>query len=495
MQEDYNVQEETDQEYKKKKRLLITIIIIAAAGALFAAYLILCQMVVQNDSILGNTSINGVALKGLTYDEAKEAVQQKFEEDYSDAALTISLDGNEFKMPVYQLLEMDAAEEIDNAYAVGHGPWLASGIEWIWLQLSGGGSEEIDVQPELKEDADISKAIADTGILDYNSVVETTYDVTDTNLVIHKGRTGQAADSGQLEQLVRTAIGNMDLSTVIECPSTQTAPATPDFQAVADSIYKEPANATLDPANGYAIVNSVTGTSLDPAAASSAYEAAAEGTDVEVPLNVSEPEITTADMEANLFSDLLGSYSSTVTGDSGKRTNIRLASEAVGGVILMPGEEFSYNGLVGETTPEKGYQEASVYLNGEVEKESGGGVCQVSSTIFAAILYTDLEVTQRQCHSMIVTYVPYGMDATVYWDQPDFKFLNNHKYPIRVDVSFDGSEIYVEIWGTQESDLTVRPEVEQTGELSFRTYRNYYDADGNIVNTEYIGSSKYKPVS
>ena len=80
---------------------------------------------------------------------------------------------------------------------------------------------------------------------------------------------------------------------------------------------------------------------------------------------------------------------------------------------------------------------ANVYQDGEVVQEPGGGVCQVSSTIFSALLYTDLEVVQRQNHSMIVNYVPRGMDATVYWDQPDFRFKNNHAYPIKLSLSFE----------------------------------------------------------
>ena len=96
---------------------------------------------------------------------------------------------------------------------------------------------------------------------------------------------------------------------------------------------------------------------------------------------------------------------------------------------------------------------------------------------------------------MVVRYVPYGMDATVYWDQPDFRFMNNHNYPVKLSVTFDGSVINVEIWGAQESDLTVEPRVEQTGELTFETYRDYYDINGNLVDSEYIGGSKYKPVS
>ena len=91
---------------------------------------------------------------------------------------------------------------------------------------------------------------------------------------------------------------------------------------------------------------------------------------------------------------------------------------------------------------------------------------------------------------MIVNYVPRGMDATVYWDQPDFRFKNNHAYPIKLSLSFENNVITVQIIGTKESDLTVDCRVEQTGDMVYDTYPDYYDASGNLVNSEYVCHSE-----
>ena len=87
------------------------------------------------------------------------------------------------------------------------------------------------------------------------------------------------------------------------------------------------------------------------------------------------------------------------------------------------------------------------------------------------------------------------MDATVSCDQPDFRFKNNHTYPIKLSLSFENNVITVQILGTKESDLTVQSRVEQTGEMTYDTYRDYYDSNGTLVNSEYICHSVYKPVS
>ena len=479
---------------KKKastKTRLIILIVVGIVVLLAAAYLILCQ-VVQDKGIWKNVSVNGVALKGMTTEEAEEAVQQKFEEDYQNAAVTVVLEDQEYTIPVYSALTMDASKEIEDAYAPGHGLWISRGLDWITTRV--GGMKEVEAAPTVSDPDQLDQAIADSGILDYTGSAESTWEQSGTEVIIHKGVTGVVPDQEGLKEAVLDAVENNKLDEKITCPTTEQQPQAPDFQSIADSVYKDPVNASLDPANNYAVTESSPGVSLDTAQAQAAYDAAAEGEDVSVPLTVTEPEITTEDMNANLFKDVLGTYQSTATPSGGKIHNIGLAVDMCNGIILLPGEEFSYNGIIGDTTEERGFQLANAYSNGEVIQEPGGGVCQVSSTIFSALLQTDLEVVQRQNHSMIVSYVPYGMDATVSWDQPDFRFKNNHAYPIKLSLSFENNVITVQILGTQESDLSVKCRVEQTGEMTYDTYRDYYDANGNLVNSEYVCHSVYKPL-
>src|SRR5699024_6531690 len=141
-------------------------------------------------------------------------------------------------------------------------------------------------------------------------------------------------------------------------------------------------------------------------------------------------------LEQNLFKDVLGSYTTNVSGTAVRKKNVRLSGEKCNNIILLPGEEFSYNNTVGKRTKENGFGEAAAYLNGETVQEVGGGICQTSSTLYNAVLLSNLEVTERTNHTYVSGYVPIGRDATVSWGGPDFKFKNDKEYPIKIVMSY-----------------------------------------------------------
>ena len=177
--------------------------------------------------------------------------------------------------------------------------------------------------------------------------------------------------------------------------------------------------------------------------------------------------------------------------------NLELACKAIDGTILNPGDEFSFNKIVGERTPEKGYQSAIVYqTGGKSEAEAGGGVCQVASTIYTACLYADLKVTERAPHMFTVTYVQLGMDATIYWGSLDYKFVNSTDHPLRIDASVSGGYVHVKLVGTAPKDkgydhivlrhevvATVQPKMEIDGDKTIITDAGTaLDENGNTVN-------------
>ena len=144
---------------------------------------------------------------------------------------------------------------------------------------------------------------------------------------------------------------------------------------------------------------------------------------------------------------MIGTYTTTATDNSARNTNIRLACEAVNGMILAPGEQFSFNGVVGKRTAEKGYQPAGAYANGETVQEYGGGVCQVSSTLYNAVVAAGLQPDERTGHSYEPNYVTPGQDATVSYEYPDFKFSNNTEYSVGIRTFFENKIVRVEIYG------------------------------------------------
>lgn len=178
-----------------------------------------------------------------------------------------------------------------------------------------------------------------------------------------------------------------------------------------------------------------------------------------------EPELTASQLEAKYTT--IATYTTTATNNKARNQNLKLATQAIHGVIVKPGQEFSFNETTGPRSTEKGYQPASAYLNGEVVQEPGGGVCQVSSTLYNAVVFAGLKSTERHAHSYEPSYVTPGEDAAVSYGGPDFKFVNNSDYPIAIKASFSDQKVTCSIYGIPvlEKGVKVRMESEKTAEL------------------------------
>ncbi len=160
----------------------------------------------------------------------------------------------------------------------------------------------------------------------------------------------------------------------------------------------------------------------------------------------------------------LSSYETHTTNIAVRNKNVSLAADSINGTIVRPGEEFSYNGTVGKRTKEKGYGEAGAYLNGEVVQEIGGGVCQVSTTLYNAVFRAGLKSTERTSHTFAPSYVTPGLDATVSWGGPDYKFVNNSPYPVGIKAHYENRKVKVSIFG-----VPVLPEGETWDLVSSKT--------------------------
>ncbi len=165
-----------------------------------------------------------------------------------------------------------------------------------------------------------------------------------------------------------------------------------------------------------------------------------------------EPQYKAQDL--NKIQDKLGSFSTKYTNkggtDNNRIINMKVASERINGTILYPGEVFSTNKKFGSTTKANGYKPAPTIINGKFVDEYGGGVCQVSSTLYNAVLYSELDVVERQNHSLKVGYLDYGYDATLAGDYIDFKFKNSTNYPIYVESYITDNQVICNIYGYEE---------------------------------------------
>ena len=145
----------------------------------------------------------------------------------------------------------------------------------------------------------------------------------------------------------------------------------------------------------------------------------------------------------------IGSYTTKTTSNAVRNKNIQLAAKALNGTVVKPGQEFSFNDTVGQRTEARGYGGAPAYNNGEVVQEVGGGICQVSTTLYNAVFRAGLTTTYRRSHTFAPTYVTPGMDATVSWPGPDYQFVNNSDYPIGIRASYSDQSVTVSIYGVR----------------------------------------------
>ncbi len=149
--------------------------------------------------------------------------------------------------------------------------------------------------------------------------------------------------------------------------------------------------------------------------------------------------------------DIIGTYSTKYSGGASARvTNMKVAAQRLNETVLYPGEVFSTNACFGESTEANGYKPAGTILNGKLVDEYGGGVCQVSSTLYNAVLYAELDVVERQNHSIKVGYLDYGFDATLAGDYIDFKFKNSTQYPIYIAASVESGKVVCSIYGKED---------------------------------------------
>ena len=156
---------------------------------------------------------------------------------------------------------------------------------------------------------------------------------------------------------------------------------------------------------------------------------------------------------------------STSAANTDRNYNMQLACDAINGTILLPGEEFSYNdALFAVGNPYEDYRYAGAYSNGEVVNAIGGGICQVSTTLFDAALYTGMTITDRRNHSMPVGYVPKGMDATVSWGSIDFCFRNDYDAPVKIEATMNDGALKIRFLSTEKLDVSgITLEVTQSG--------------------------------
>ena len=501
------------------------------AGTALAGYLGLCAWVGGQQTIFPNVSVLGIDLSGMTAEQAGSTLAQTMAQEGGQVKVTLRYQDWSGELTAGEL-EQDWEDLAQLAAQKGRGNFLTQGAVYLSCLVGGENltlDREESGQPALERLLD--QADREAG----GSVTTASYVVDETQLHMTKGVTGVAMDrerartevldaleEGLWKKFGQGAEGTVDQ--VVTLSAIQTSPQEPDFDAVHQEVFREPKDAEMDPET-FEVTDHTVGVDFDVSVLKAAYASAKEGETISCPLILTQPEETREGLEGKLFRDLLGEATTTVTGNSARKSNVKIAADRCSNVILLPGEEFSYNNTAGPFSASVGYLPAPVYVAGRSEDGIGGGVCQPSSTLYYAVLHTTLEIVERRNHQFAVSYMPAGMDATVTGSSIDFRFKNNTAYPIKiVTSSYDSGgsrKLNVKIYGTNvdgrygvpsnvvydvvEPTTTYQPDAgvprgtlvlerEQnpyTGKKA-RTYRTICEADGTVVEKQNLGVSSYK---
>ena len=509
-----------------KKPLIITGIVLAAA---IAAYLGLCVWAGFLDTFFRGYTINGVDVGGLTVTQAQEKLERELPErevpiyEAPDGTYPYGTENEEplLTMTLAQLgFTPEAAEE---SVGIPFSDWARSALEsqkespffikgFSYLSSLFG---EDSIWFGFRLSGDLDAAAAEITAQLEQEAVDAAYELGEDSLSITKARDGRSVD----QTLLRQTLAQLDTESAKVLVLFSTIPAqTLTVQEIYDETSGQVKNAAYDAATD-TIVPEQMGADFDVAAAQIALDAAAPGDTVTIPAQVELPTVTAEDLETLLFRDVLGQAQTKVGGTSARKSNVQLSAAAINEYVLNPGDVFSYNDVVGQRTAARGYKPAPAYVQGETVDEIGGGICQTSSTLYLACLRSNLEITERYAHRYKPTYIDPGMDATVSWGGPDYKFTNNTDYPIKIVTTYANSTLTVKILGTNidgtyakmtyeylsttpyeviyEDDPTLAPGTEKvkttpyTG-YKYKTYRHVYAADGTLISSEYEATSDYK---
>lgn len=510
-----------DIEHQKKLKsfllLLIPLFIFAIlVGILSTVFALLNR---DNETIFSGISVQGIDVSNLTIDEAKKKVSSIIGNHISEE---ISLQHNDFQtviLPEQFGVSFDVDSAVEQAYYIGKSDNLIKNNYTILSLLL----KNYNISPSINYDEDLLNSLIDSINAQLpDRVVNPGYSIDGTNLIITSGKDGILISSSDLKDEILSFLNDISSKNeTINIPVNNVGAEPINLDAIYKDIFKLPVDASYT-TNPYVVYPSSNG--LDFAISMEEAKAIISNQQDEytIPLKITYPNVTTNQIGNEAFPDLLSQFSTSFTSSGYNRSNnIILSSAKLNGLVLMPGEEFSYNQAVGQRTKAAGFREAGAYSNGKVVQEVGGGICQVSSTLYNAVLYANLEIVERTNHYFNPGYVKAGLDATVSWGGPDFRFKNNRNYPIRIVTDTSGKKLRVYIYGLKtDDDCTVVLDPRYISSVPYKTtyqndaslatgetrvissgsngcktatYKYVYDKNGTLISSECISRDTYSP--
>ena len=451
--------------------IAITIIVLALVSTIFAT------INIRNTKIIKGVTIGKIDVSDLT----KEETIEKLENVYgTKSEKQIYLTHGEFETSItYEALEVKY--QIENAVKQAYDIGRAGNIFQDNFEILRTWCKGQNIELEVTIDSDMINQISqniNNSIED--AVVQPSYYLEKDNakLIITAGKEGVKVDEKQLIEKIYIVLDeNTDDEQRIEIPVVQSIPEEIDIEKIHEEVYKEVKDAyyTKEP---FTIYPEEDGIDFDIESAKAILSEEKE--EYEIPLNITKPGKTVKEIGTEAFPDLLATFSTNYKASNVNRTtNLKLAANKINGTVLLPNEEFSYNKVVGERSEKTGFKMAATYSNGQVVDGIGGGICQISSTLYDAVIMANLNVTERRNHQFVTSYLPAGKDATVVWGSQDFKFVNTRQHPIRIVATVESGVATLQIWGVREEveyDISI-----ETKKIATIAYTTQYVQDASLL--------------
>ena len=445
--------QELERKQKKNLFIIINIVIILILIGIFS--IIFAFMNVTKSVIVNGVSIKNIDVSNLTMQEAKAKLEEALNIELN-TPIKLTTDEYETTLNTSQIeFKYDIAKAVEKAYSVGRsGNIIQNNYEILSVAFWGK-----EITPEYTYNEDTLNYIVDSieskipGL-----VVQATYYKEGSELIIIPGKDGITVNKEEFKKYILNKIVEQDAlqilenknNTLVSIPIQQTKADSIDIEKIYSEVYTEPKDAYYEE-NPFKIYAEVEGVDFAISKEEAKSMVATVSEEYRIPLKLTPANKTINDIGTEAFPYLISTYTTRYDASNVNRSqNLAIATGKINGTVLMPGEEFSFNQVVGKRTIEEGYKDAKIYQDGKVVDGLAGGICQISSTLYNAVIKANLEIVERRNHSFTTSYVKAGRDATVVYGVIDFKFKNTRTYPIKIEGSVGSGVAEFNIYGIKE---------------------------------------------
>ena len=478
---------------KRKKQIKIIFVITVLIIVLLFLSIIFAVLNVNKTTYINGISLKHINISGLTIQEAKNKLEKIITDElnnpiniiYNEELLaTIKPEDIEFNY--------DLSNQLKEIYQIGrNGNIFKNNYEILITALL---KKDIELKYNYNEEK-LNNIIEGLNGSIPGLVTNPSYYIEAEELIIVPGKDGIVIEQQKLkdniiEKIIKGDVNNTNVDvSVIEKKAESI-----DIEKIHEQIYCEPKDAYYveEPFELHIDEDGIDfGITIEEAKNIVAQDAE----EYKIPLKITKAKVTIKDIDASAFRYQVSTFTTNYDpGYTSRVNNLQLATKKINGKVLAPGEEFSFNEVVGKRTIEAGYTDAKIFLNGEVVDGTGGGICQISTTLYNAVLLANLEITDRRNHNYTTSYVKAGKDATVVYGAIDFKFKNTRNYPIKIEGTVSGGVVRFTIYGIQEEneyEIKIVPVVTQTIPKSTQYIDDPTLVEGSEV-VKQVGSSGCK---